>query len=726
LTEGRFQLCSSVQFSYRILARGGPEFGGGEIALAADLVTRPPAVRISRLQRILFLDTSVEPALTPGEIMMAMFRLGKWVVVGLAVWMLAAQEAKAGVGFQPVSPDELKMTSEPLAPGAPAIILYRQVDRDDYEPVPREDNYVRIKILTEEGRKYANVEIPFLEGRQDVWKLKARTIKPNGAIADFDGKVLEKELVKVRGVKYKAKTFTLPDVQVGTIVEYFYAVNFLEGFIPASHWILSEELFTKKAQFSLKPYPGRSVAVSWTWQRLPPGTTAPEQGKDRVVRMEASNIPAFQTEDFMPPPNELKSRVDFVYERGLPEKDQDSFWKRVGKERNEQLESFVGKQKAMEQAVAQIVSPNDPQDVKLRKIYDRVQQIRNKTYELRKTEQEEKREKEKKDENVEDVWKRGYGNRTQLNWLFLGLARAAGFEAYGCWVSDRKEYFFTPATRQSARLDVNVVLVKLNGKDLYLAPGAAFTPFGLLPWWESDVPGLLLDKDGGTWIETTLPQASESRIERVGKLKLSETGDLEGKLTVTYLGQEALNRREEERNADEVARKKSLERHVTSLVGVPAEAELTNQPDWIDSETPLVAAFNLKVPGWASNAGKRVVIPAVLFDAADKGLFEREHRVHPIYFEYPHGRLEDVTIELPPGWQVSSVPPPQDQNKKVMSYSLKVEQGPGTVRLTRTLTVDFLLVEQKYYTALRNFFQAVRTGDGQQIVLQPGESHASN
>jgi hypothetical protein len=35
------------------------------------------------------------------------------------------------VGFQPVSPEELKMTSEPKVPGAPAIILYRQVDRDD-------------------------------------------------------------------------------------------------------------------------------------------------------------------------------------------------------------------------------------------------------------------------------------------------------------------------------------------------------------------------------------------------------------------------------------------------------------------------------------------------------------------------------------------------------------------------------------------------------------------
>ena len=85
---------------------------------------------------------------------MTMFRSGTWVMVGLAVWMWAAQEAKAGVAFQPVSPDELKMTSEPLAPGAPAIILYRQVDRDDNSRTSHEDNYFRIKILTEEGRKH--------------------------------------------------------------------------------------------------------------------------------------------------------------------------------------------------------------------------------------------------------------------------------------------------------------------------------------------------------------------------------------------------------------------------------------------------------------------------------------------------------------------------------------------------------------------------------------------
>ena len=656
-----------------------------------------------------------------------MFRSGKWMVVGLAACLFAVHEAKA-IGFQPVSPDELKMTSEPQAPGAPAIILYRQVDRDDNGLTGHEDNYIRIKILTEEGRKHADVEIPFFRATEKVANVRARTIRPDGSIVNFEGKVFEKELVKGRNFKYLAKTFTLSDVQVGGIIEYFYTMNFEEYYIFESHWILSDELFTKKAQFSLKPYNGPgNYFLRWTWSTLPVGAVPPKAGGvGQVVRMEATNIPAFQTEDYMPPPNELKSRVDFIYESEFTEKDQAGFWKHFGKKRNEQLESFIGKRKTMEQAVAQIVSPGDSQEVKLRKIYDRVQQIRNASYELEKTEQEQKRQKEKLAENVEDVWKRSYGNGQQLTWLFLGLARAAGFEAYGCWVSGRNEYFFTPSTMQSAKLNANVVLVKLNGKDLYFDPGGRFTPFGLLEWSETGVPGLRLDKDGGTWIVTTLPQASESRIERVGKMKLSDDGELEGKVTLTYTGLVAAYQRVEERHADEVERKKYLEDTLKSQIETGTEVELTNKPDWTSSETPLVAEFTLKIPGWAAGAGSRALVPAAIFTAHEKGIFEHANRVHPIYFEYPYQKVDDVTVELPQGWQVSSVPPPQEKDAKIVAYNLKVDQAPGTLRLTRKLSVDILMLEQKYYTALRNFFQVVRTGDGEQVVLLPGEIHASN
>ncbi len=83
------------------------------------------------------------------------------------------------------------MTSEPLAPGAAAVILYRQVDRDDNGKTSHEDNYIRIKILTEEGRKNADVEIPFIKGGDDVIRVRARTIRPDGSVAEFDGKVFE-------------------------------------------------------------------------------------------------------------------------------------------------------------------------------------------------------------------------------------------------------------------------------------------------------------------------------------------------------------------------------------------------------------------------------------------------------------------------------------------------------------------------------------------------------
>src|SRR5579864_5215925 len=131
-------------------------------------------------------------------------------VLGIIVFS-AIFGSKAWAGFQPVSSDELKMTSEPKAPGAPAIILYRQVDRDDNGRTSHEDNYVRIKILTEEGRKYANVEIPFQKGSDDVVNVHARTIRPDGSIADFDGRVFEKTLVKGKNIRYLAKTFTLSD-----------------------------------------------------------------------------------------------------------------------------------------------------------------------------------------------------------------------------------------------------------------------------------------------------------------------------------------------------------------------------------------------------------------------------------------------------------------------------------------------------------------------------------
>ncbi len=645
----------------------------------------------------------------------------------LAISISFSNLAKASVGFQPVSPDELKMTSEPKAPGAMAVILFREVDRDDTALVAHEDVYFRVKILTEEGRKYADIEVPFVKEQGNVANIHARTIEPDGSIVNFGGQVFDKQIVKARGLKYLAKTFTLQNVQVGSILEYYYTIDMSDQYIGyGSHWILSDELFTRYAKFSLKPYAGDNPPLNlrWTWNTLPPGTAQPAQAGNHVITLEAHDIPAFQTEDYMPPENELKSRVDFIYSEDIFEKEQQVYWKKRGKKLNGQLEGFIGKKNAMEQAVSQIVGPSDTPEVKLRKIYARVQQIRNTSYEVEKSEQEQKREKEKSPSNVEDLWKKQYGDGVQLTWLFLGMARAAGFDASGVWVADRANYFFSPQTMDGRRLDENVVLVKLNGQDTYFDPGAAFIPFGMLPWVETGVTGLKLDKEGGSWVQTTLPPSADSAIRRKAQLKFEEGGDLEGKIAVTYTGLEGAERRIEEHLADEAARKKYLEDEAKGWIPAACDVDLTNQPDW-KSSGDLVAEFNVKIPGWVAAAGRRALFTVGLFSAPEKHIFDHSERVHPIYFSFPFERDDDVSVDLPLGWQVASLPKPQNQVGHVLGYTMQAENDKGTLHVKRTFDLDVLLLDQKYYAALRSFYQMVRATDEEQVILQPIATSAS-
>ena len=662
--------------------------------------------------------------------LMRRFRVVSLSLIAQAAAVLAALPARADE-WKPVSPEELKMTSMPEAPGAPAVYLYRQVDRNDMGTQrgrgATEYNYVRIKIFTEEGRKYANVEIPFLKQRTSISNIKARTIKPDGSISYFDGKVYEEVVEKTKGQKYLAKKFSLPDVQPGCIIEYHYNIDLEDNYVFRSYWFVSEDLFTKQAVFTLKPFDEYPWNVQWSWPAgLPPGTEPPKQGPDRIVRMTSSNIPAFVTEDHMPPENELKFRVVFIYRDEPFESDIDKYWKQWGKKANGKAEAFVDKRKAMEEAVNSIVAPSDAPEVKLRKIYDRVQQIKNLSYLPRMSAEQIKQENLRDPTNVEEVWKNQYGRGWQLTWLYLGLVRAAGFQAYPCFVAQRNEYFFRKERADGRELSDNVVLVKVNGQDIYFDPGAAFTPFGLLPWVETATNGMKLDKDGGTWIQTPMTQSADSRIEHKAQLKMTPEGDLSGTVITTYTGLEGQFRRVEERNQDDTERKKFLEDELKEVIPAGSEVELAKTPDWNSSEAPLVVEFSVKLPGWATPAGRRLMVPTAFFCNGQKHMFEHSDRVWPVYFSFPYKIVDDISIQIPDGWQVESLPTSEDRDLKAAEYSLKAEKTSGSVHIQRMLRSDLLMVPKENYPTLRAFFQLVKSKDDQQVVLLPGAATAGN
>jgi hypothetical protein len=618
--------------------------------------------------------------------------------------------------WQPITPEDLQMKREPKAPAAAAIYLYRQVDRNDADST--ESIYSRIKILTDEGRKHANVEIPYLKGSSSIRGLQARIIRPDGSIAEFDGTVYEKPLIKARGVKMMSKSFTLPGVEVGSIIEYRYRRTMPIGWAFNSRWLLSDDLFTRRAVFSLRPADG--LLLRWSWPLgLPPDTKPPAKERG-LIRLETHDVPAFVTEEYMPPEDVMKYRVEFVYEGAESnQKEENAYWKAYGKRSNSNVQRFIKAGRALEQEVARLVQAGDSNETKARKLYARAQQIRNLSFERQATEQEALREKLADNRDAEDVLNHGYAHADEVTWFFYGLLRAAKLDASLVLVSTRNDNFFDPRLMNARDLNTCVVLVNL-GDSVYLDPGTPFMPFAYLPWSETAVKGLRLGTDGGQWVTTPVPDAARSRVERKVAVKLSPSGTLEGKVTVTYSGLEASWRRLTERNEDATDRRKFLEQDLEAGIPTGIDVKLTNTPDWTGSETPLVAEFELRVPGWAAAAGNRSLMPVGLFGGSEKHMFEHSARVHPLYFTFPYQHTDEVAIELPPGWQVSSEPKARTADIKVATYNSSVQTTEGALSIKRELTLNTIIVQQKFYSQVRDFYQAVRAGDEDQIVITPG------
>ena len=154
--------------------------------------------------------------------------------------------------FPPVNPAELKITSLPNQPGAAAFVLAHEEMDDDqlhYHSV-----YMRIKVLTEAGRERANVELPYNDRNFDISGIHGRTIHADGTIIPFEGKPFEKDIVKGAGIRYKVKTFTMPDVQVGSIIEYKYELRYDDDMLYAPHWILQDDMFQQHEHYIFKPW----------------------------------------------------------------------------------------------------------------------------------------------------------------------------------------------------------------------------------------------------------------------------------------------------------------------------------------------------------------------------------------------------------------------------------------------------------------------------------------
>lgn len=636
--------------------------------------------------------------------------------------------------------EELAMKSLPGYPGVPAMYLYREeVTKDDLHVML---HYERIKILTEKGKSYANVELGFVNGANNhyfigednsVGDISGRTIHPDGTVIPFTGKPYLKTMGKGPAYTYQARVFTLPDVEVGSIIEYRYAQRYGDNYYESPDWYLQGPLFVRASHYMWYPTTrhmqdgdGQSInSISW-FPVLPVGVKLVTRESPSSWTKEAQqtyevtlkDIPPVPEEDFMPPIKSFTYRILFSYS---PYRSDAEFWKGEGKRWSKKANSFIGPDNALNTATQTVIAGANTPEEKLHKIYEAVMGLENTDYTRDRARTEDKAAGLGEIDTANDVLKHGRGDSQELSYLFIGMARAAGMKAYAMLVPNRETQIFTPLwmnVRQ--QLTNTIAIVTIDGKDNFFGPGERYTPYGQLQWQYTMGQGLR-QTDAGTEMAVSPGETyKDTKTSRVANLTMADDGIVSGIISMTYEGATALYWRQQALLGDEEGLRAELRTSLEEKLPKTLEIKVTSIENLKEYEKPLVVKFNA-TGSIGVSTGKRLVVPADIFTVGEGVAFPQEKREIPVYFHYPQTVLDAVRIMLPPTMTVEAIPADGKYSMTGQAaFSLTSTSAPSSVSVRRAYIFGEVIIKSKDFPALRTFYSQFEAKDQESIVLKAG------
>lgn len=654
----------------------------------------------------------------------------------------AAPLAHGSDNFTAPTKEELSMTSLPGYPGAAAVVLFREeITKDDLHVV---QHYERIKILTEEGKKYANVELEyysthdvgFSEGGDDKTtdSIQGRTVHPDGTIIPFTGKPYRKVLEDAKVVKHEEKIFTLPDVTVGSIIEYRYATRINDTVYEAPQWMLQGQLFVKKAHYAWYPTTreltdgetGASVnSIAWfpILRKDDKLEHTEKPGGGRVYELTTTDIPPLPQEEYMPPLRSVSLRVLFSFTQY---RSGDEFWNSEGKRWSKRMNSFAGPNGDLRTATDKIVAGAKTDDEKLKKIYAAVMALDNTEFNRERDQREDKANGQSKTNNAADVLAHGRGTPTQLTLLFVGMARAAGLPAYAVWVPDRSIEMIAKGWLSLSQFDDTIAIVKVDGKEQFFDPGSRYEPYGRLAWQHTWLPQAMRQTETGVgWCETPTEPYTANQSTRVANLTLDDKGAVTGTIDVAYTGAPGVRWRQAALRGDDESLRKQLRESMEAMVPHSLDIKVESISSLTDYEQPLKVKF--AVTGSLGTAtGKRVVMPIDIFLAGDKATFPHEKRESAVYFHYPQTVRDAVRINLPAGMAPEALPDAATFGLQGDGgYKMAVASTPQQFTTRRDFAFNNIIVLPADYPKLRTFYSQMETKDQETVVLKRVQAEAS-
>lgn len=356
-----------------------------------------------------------------------------WICL-VALLSLYRAHSQKFPNYGQVSAAELNMKQCIFDKNADAVVLLDEAVsdyNDDYNLITK--RHIRIKILKEKGLDNADITIPYY--RKDDIEIvhNVEAIVING---QEDGSMqkteLEKKFIYRKNVSenYGTVTFALPDVRVGSIIEYAY-VSTLKNYGYLRDWYFQNDLPVVQSKYKLEIIPGFEFTYQvYKSDSLNVGVQPdPQNGR---ISFEMNNVPGLDEEPYMDSRQDYIQRVTFQLSGrygGSTKKKYMTTWGELTKE-------WLGRSDFGAQLNKDLPGTSDfiakvktlpPSFEKMKQIFDYVRS--NTTWDGKHS--------IVSSDGVKSVWDKKKGNSCELNLLLINLFRAADMEAYPMLISER-------------------------------------------------------------------------------------------------------------------------------------------------------------------------------------------------------------------------------------------------------------------------------------------------
>ena len=643
-------------------------------------------------------------------------RLGFRVVVIAFLLLSVHIPCASAFDWAEVSDAEKGMKSNPLDPGAGAVVLFKRgqiqvLEKQSLFWTTRILTYTRIKIFNDAGREYANVSVDASKEMR-MSKIEGRTILPTGQIIPLDSSQVFRGRAFEAGKNYAVvkTSFTFPSVEAGAIIEY-QTEEYVDWFFPPP-WIFDTyEVGTLDSTLGVLIGPRLGMAqfpMDTTLTKLSVSKTDTVQGTQ--FNFATKNLHPIRNEPYSVPFRDQATMVLFT-PRELAFSNEIypiiTKWDDVGKEVSQQYGNMEKSMKETKNKAKELAEKLPDGRSKAEAIYKYLQQNITSSNLIGVN----------LGRPADELLTNKRGDPDEINALFVMMLKEVKVEADMVLVATQNWDTLVRGFPNFSQFSRIVTRVNLKEGAVFADPASPAAPFGELPWFDRGVTGLAVK---GTKVqEVPIPPGTAEDNLSVTKISLQVGSDwkTEGDAEINLKGNEAIGLRGD--LLEESPEK--IERFLTDYFGYGhADAVVSNiaHPDIRDSSQPFVLKAHLKQKLTDESGPGELLVNPWMDDQYNSPMFKASERHSIVRFDGPEKRISTSEWKLAPEIKVKQLPKEVKIDNDLGGFSHSCTQSGNTVTCTRAYYLKKTLLQTNVeYLSARKFFDEIAKNDQEVMVL---------